>query len=329
MDKEQILALAEEQGAVANLKQHFNVAGDSIVFTPEELEAFFNAAIESYKAELLKEVGVPVNFCSQYSLDRVAEYNNALVRIDSTFHEQSPVAIYTSDQVAAAIINATKQLEGEIERLKSEQTELIDRFQNENCGRVHMGEPVISQSIKETVRQWLDIRANENVAIDIDELVKIAQGNLQQEAAQYKDELAMVLRCSADLRSQLAAAQEEIERPPAIDAYETYMADDKESDPVERLRFFLSLALKGKDWLDVERFIKDVSDQLAKAEQLWQIAQGRCDGLEEKLAKAEQRVAEACALQVATEIKFHWLDAARVAKEIRSGEWRKFLKEGE
>ena len=49
--------------------------------------------------------------------------------------------------------------------------------------------------------------------------------------------------------------------------------------------------------------------------------------LQEQLAKAEQRVAEACALQVATETKFHWLDAARVAKEIRSGEWRKFVKE--
>lgn len=36
--------------------------------------------------------------------------------------------------------------------------------------------------------------------------------------------------------------------------------------------------------------------------------------------------AEACALQVATETKFHWLDAARVAKEIRSGEWRKHMK---
>ena len=48
---------------------------------------------------------------------------------------------------------------------------------------------------------------------------------------------------------------------------------------------------------------------------------------QDQLAKAEQRVAEACALQVATEIKFHWLDAARVAKEIRSGEWCKFVKE--
>lgn len=40
----------------------------------------------------------------------------------------------------------------------------------------------------------------------------------------------------------------------------------------------------------------------------------------------ENKVAEACALQVATETKFHWLDAARVAKEIRSGEWRKHMK---
>ena len=45
-----------------------------------------------------------------------------------------------------------------------------------------------------------------------------------------------------------------------------------------------------------------------------------------QLATAEQRVAEACALQVATETKFHWLDAARVAKEIRSGEWKRYLK---
>ena len=43
---------------------------------------------------------------------------------------------------------------------------------------------------------------------------------------------------------------------------------------------------------------KPLEDQLAKAEQLWQIAQGRCDGLEVKLARAEQRVA-ALELEVA------------------------------
>ena len=53
---------------------------------------------------------------------------------------------------------------------------------------------------------------------------------------------------------------------------------------------------------------------------------GLNDYYKEQLAKAEQRVAEACALQVATETKLHWLDAARVAKEIRSGEYRKFMK---
>lgn len=56
-------------------------------------------------------------------------------------------------------------------------------------------------------------------------------------------------------------------------------------------------------------------------------SQAAFDRLQDQLAKAEQRVAEACALQVATETKFHWLDSARVAKEIRSGEWRKFMKE--
>jgi hypothetical protein len=56
-------------------------------------------------------------------------------------------------------------------------------------------------------------------------------------------------------------------------------------------------------------------------------SQSAFDRLQDQLAKAEQRVSEACALQVATDTKFRWLDAARVAKEIRSGEWRKFVKE--
>ena len=38
--------------------------------------------------------------------------------------------------------------------------------------------------------------------------------------------------------------------------------------------------------------LEKLRQQLAKAEQLWQVAQGRCDGLEDQLAKAEQRVAE-------------------------------------
>ena len=55
----------------------------------------------------------------------------------------------------------------------------------------------------------------------------------------------------------------------------------------------------------IAKATKPLEDQLAKAEQLWQVAQGRCDGLEEKLTKAEQLVADACALQVATETRLH------------------------
>ena len=55
--------------------------------------------------------------------------------------------------------------------------------------------------------------------------------------------------------------------------------------------------------LDLELEIDDLKDQLAKANQLWQIAQGRCDGLEEKLAKAEQRVAKYNELLYAVQTK--------------------------
>ena len=77
--------------------------------------------------------------------------------------------------------------------------------------------------------------------------------------------------------------------------------------------------------LDLELEIDDLKDQLAKANQLWQIAQGRCDGLEEKLAKAEQRVAEACA-ELADKMN-PFPEPSAIGPEIRSGEWRKFLKE--
>ena len=90
--------------------------------------------------------------------------------------------------------------------------------------------------------------------------------------------------------------------------------------------------------------ILGLKDQLAKAEQLWQVAQGRCDGLEEKLAKAEQRVAEACAAlcnqqaerdaehqktgnQCDDYISGYGDGSGDCANSIDQGEWRKFVKE--
>ena len=70
---------------------------------------------------------------------------------------------------------------------------------------------------------------------------------------------------------------------------------------------------------------KPLEDQLAKAEQLWQVAQGRCDGLEEKLAKVEQRVAEACALYIHSTKGA--VGSINMAEAVLSGKWRKFVKE--
>ena len=46
---------------------------------------------------------------------------------------------------------------------------------------------------------------------------------------------------------------------PAKQHYDNAMQEaDEELDPIERLRFFLSLALTGQDWFDVEPFIDDL-----------------------------------------------------------------------
>ena len=67
---------------------------------------FAEALIESYKAELLKEVGEPVLYAEFAEdggwLGDASEYAD---------HLEEPHALFTSDQVAAAIIKATKPLE--------------------------------------------------------------------------------------------------------------------------------------------------------------------------------------------------------------------------
>lgn len=45
------IKLAEQCGAVANIKNHFNMDGDSIVFAPEELSEFANLVLESAAVE--------------------------------------------------------------------------------------------------------------------------------------------------------------------------------------------------------------------------------------------------------------------------------------
>jgi len=178
----------------------------------DELAQQFEALISAYKVELLKEVGEPVLYAEFAEdggwLGDASEYAD---------HLEEPHALFTSDQVAAAIIKATKPLE---ER------------RCEICG--------------------------------------------------YAEHHREHTGC---LRTQLAAAQEEIN--------EWRGKHDVACLTITKLQkqYEIQLAATSKA-MGAEESLLIVNYQLAKAEQLWQVAQGRCDGLEEKLAKAEQRVAE-------------------------------------
>jgi hypothetical protein len=65
--------------------------------------------------------------------------------------------------------------------------------------------------------------------------------------------------------------------------YDEYMADDKEPDAIERLRFFCAQAMNGQDWLDVEPFFNDVIAATTAAPQ--------GDGQEE-IERLQQRIRE-------------------------------------
>ena len=65
--------------------------------------------------------------------------------------------------------------------------------------------------------------------------------------------------CRCDLRTKLVGDGCETCNPapavPALTRYNELMEGETEPDPVERLRFLLSLARKGQYWLDVEPVI--------------------------------------------------------------------------
>lgn len=106
MDKEQIIALAEKCGIFPRLTP---AGTDEVWSTKRNVESFFDAAIESYKADLLKGVGKPVLYAEFVEdggwLGNASEYAD---------HLKEPQALFTSYQVAAAILKATKPLKDQL-----------------------------------------------------------------------------------------------------------------------------------------------------------------------------------------------------------------------
>lgn len=69
-------------------------------------------------------------------------------------------------------------------------------------------------------------------------------------------------------KAMIAAAPEHetVQQTRALDQYNKFMEGEEETDPVERLRFFLSCALKGQDWIDVEQFIDALKSETVQQE---------------------------------------------------------------
>ena len=92
---------------------------DAPFMASDVIEASISAAIESYKAELLKEVGEPALY-TEFAEDGgwlgdASEYAD---------HLEEPHALFTSDQVAAAIFKATGPLEDSLAVVKKDRADL-------------------------------------------------------------------------------------------------------------------------------------------------------------------------------------------------------------
>ena len=111
------------------------VDGISHMQSNQGLVAFAEALISAYKAELLKEVGEPFGFYYEINGTWDAFVVGETEPDDDVYDEGSLKALFTSDQVAAAIVKATKPLEDQLakaEQRVAEYNELIYAVQTKH-----------------------------------------------------------------------------------------------------------------------------------------------------------------------------------------------------
>ena len=226
-------------------------------------------------AGLLKEVGEPVLY-TEFAEDGGWLGDTS----ECADHLEEPHALFTSDQLAAAILKATKPLEEEITRREEYQASA------EQLAKV------LNKQLAKAEQLW-QLAQGRCDALE-DEVVKWREASRVKhiEAIDWAGKHQAISYELDELRAQLAAAQEEI-------------ADLKNT-------------IKTRDF---------------EVETLY-VRRGENEELKDQLAKAEQRVAEACAALI--EDRLGELDgqdsewaAGQVGAigEIADGGWRKFVKE--
>lgn len=125
--KEQILALAVQSG----FKRDW-----AILNCTGQFESFYHAAIESYKAKLLDEVGEPVAV-----YDGKKFYANETSAYCGCADLMNLQKIHTSDQVAAAVLKATKSLEDQLAKGNEPRAFLHEWIEYHPFGDTVAGEP--------------------------------------------------------------------------------------------------------------------------------------------------------------------------------------------
>jgi len=141
---------------------------------------FANKLIESYKAELLKEVGEPI-----YQVCKSDAISLSSAWIDVTEQTYNDVGLYpeykrrilyTSDQVAAAVAKATKPLEEEIKRLETncatqikQRDELLAMLESIKSNLMHH-----RRFGTDTLQAWKN--ATVNAERDAEETIAIVKG---------------------------------------------------------------------------------------------------------------------------------------------------------
>ena len=184
--------------------------------SPDIAAEFAEALIESYKSELLKEVGEPTCWMTPDGegwrmRTKPPEINTKLGWIE----------FYTSDQVAAAVLKATKPLEEEVERLKGIKNVQLDIYPNdagtkqqrEVDGSLEMGQLLADSKNEETGNPkaerakslvWMHTGGG-HIADSSGKRIGIFSGDFK-----HRDRLICAVNSESDLLAQLAKAEQRV-----------------------------------------------------------------------------------------------------------------------
>lgn len=171
---------------------------DGLLLSKFISEKFAESLIEAYKAELLKEAGEPVAVTNHAQLGYVTDGMHPDIPLamwaKETSYSGANIALYTSEQVAAAILKATKPLIEErdraVKRMKAGWIEVCDsgilafkEMNDELRTQLTAAQEEIKTVTEQKNRMWFEMQTAQ------DQLAKAEQRVAEACAAYVLDDL--------------------------------------------------------------------------------------------------------------------------------------------